>query len=303
MRFKQILPSDYPKFKVFFARQRYKLCAYSLSSIIVWSNHLYNPYGAIDGETLIICNKWTTRKKDPYLILPISQVKEYVPEELHDLAVTLGIEAYWFVPDDYIKRYKQSRIEHYFEVIEQKEFEDYVYLTEDLSELKGNKYSKKRNLIHQFERDYLRKGRVRIEKITPSVVSECNAFIEEWCKERGSGLGRDKGLAREKQAAINAVENINILEASGILVRIDGVFSAFGISSKLTNNMGALHFEKAFAGIKGLYQFVDNKCAKHLFNGCTYINKESDMNIRGLARAKKSYHPIMRIKSYRLRVR
>jgi len=303
VRFRRILPSDYPKLKGFFEFQRYRLCVYSLSSIIVWSNHLYNPYGAMEGEALIIYNEWASPKKDRYLILPISPVKEYVPEELYDLAVKLGIGTYWFVPDDYIKKYKQSRIEHFFEIIEQKEFEDYIYLTEDLSELKGNKYSKKRNLIHQFKRDYFGKGRVRIEKIAPSVVSECNDFIEKWGEERGFDLVRDKELACEKQALINAVENINILEANGILLRIDGVFSAFGISSKLTNNMGVLHFEKAFTGIKGLYQFIDNECAKYLFKGYTYINKESDMNIRGLARAKKSCHPIMRVKSYRLKVR
>jgi hypothetical protein len=87
---------------------------------------------------------------------------------------------------------------------------------------------------------------------------------------------------------------------NGILIRVDGVVSAFGIASHLTDNMGVLHFEKAFASMKGLYQYFDRECARRLFGNYTYINKESDMGIPGLAKAKKSYHPVMRVKSYKL---
>jgi hypothetical protein len=64
--------------------------------------------------------------------------------------------------------------------------------------------------------------------------------------------------------------------------------------------MATLQYEKAYDKIKGLYQYFDNQCAKRLFNGYTYINKESDMGVEGLAKAKKSYHPIHIIESFRL---
>jgi len=89
----------------------------------------------------------------------------------------------------------------------------------------------------------------------------------------------------------------------GILIRIGGEVSAFGICSHLTDTMGVLNFEKAYPDIKGLYQFLDNECAKRLFAGYTYINKESDMNIPNLAQSKKSYNPVMMIKSYCLTLR
>jgi uncharacterized protein len=96
------------------------------------------------------------------------------------------------------------------------------------------------------------------------------------------------------------LENLETLETDGIFIRVDGRVSAFGIASRLTREMGVLHFEKAFASVKGLYQFLDNECAKRLFSKYAFINKESDMNIPGLAKAKRSYHPAMRIKSFRL---
>jgi hypothetical protein len=67
--------------------------------------------------------------------------------------------------------------------------------------------------------------------------------------------------------------------------------------------MGVLNFEKAHGSIKGLYQFLDNECAKRLFTGYTYINKESDMKLPNLAQSKKSYNPVAIVKSYCLTMR
>ncbi|MDD5775825.1 MAG: phosphatidylglycerol lysyltransferase domain-containing protein, partial [Candidatus Omnitrophica bacterium] len=83
---------------------------------------------------------------------------------------------------------------------------------------------------------------------------------------------------------------------------IDGVVNAIAIMSALHEKTGVLHFEKAFSDIRGLYQFLDNECAKRLFSQYEFINKESDMNIAELAQSKKSYHPVQRIKSYCLTV-
>jgi hypothetical protein len=87
------------------------------------------------------------------------------------------------------------------------------------------------------------------------------------------------------------------------LIRVDGAVSALGIGSRLNGTMATLNFEKAFSGIKGLYQFLDNECAKKLFKGFRYINKESDMNLLNLAEAKQSYHPLLRVKSFVLALR
>lgn len=298
MVLKPITPADYPQLKRFFRRQEYRLCEYSLSLIIVWSNTEYQPYGAIDGDALIIGAEFATRKENRHLILPISPVKEHTPEELGDLAEKFGFRSFWFVPEDYIKAYGKKRISSFFAVAAQKDFNDYVYRTDDLVALKGNKYAKKRNLIHQFERNYLSNGRVKIEPMDPQSAPECIDFLEEWCEQNHCDVDVDLDLACEKQATINAIQNIDRLGVKGLLLRLDGKVSAFGIASQLTANMGVLHFEKADANIKGLYQYFDNQCAKELLNQYEYINKESDMNIPGLAKAKKSYHPAMIIKSY-----
>jgi hypothetical protein len=303
MEFKQLEVSDYHILKRFFKSQQYRLCNYSLLSLIVWSNQKLKTHYAVEDNTLIIYNKSTANPKDDHLILPISPADNVTPRYLFVLAEKLGFTDYWFVPEDFLVKYGAKEIEFYFEVNEQDAFDDYIYLRQDLILLKGNKYAKQRNLIHQFYKRYLTRRKVDIEMIDSSNARECVDFLHEWCELRKCDVDNGESLACEKMATINALNNIDRLEAKGLLIRIDGAVSAFGISSPLTDSMGVLNFEKAHASIKGLYQFLDNECAKRLFTGYTYINKESDMKLPNLAQSKKSYNPVAIVKSYRLTMR
>jgi hypothetical protein len=169
--------------------------------------------------------------------------------------------------------------------------------------LKGNKYIRQRNLIHQFHKKYIQRGKVEVEMINHANTSACLNFLQKWCEIRDCNLEENENLACEKLATVTTLKNFDALEAMGILIRIGGEVSAFGVCSHLTDSMGVLNFEKAYPDIKGLYQFLDNECAKRLFPGYTYINKESDMNLPNLAQSKKSYNPIIMIKSYCLTLR
>jgi hypothetical protein len=303
MNFKLLTDSDYDTVKLFFTGQPYNLCIYSPASLIAWSNRVFINHYAIADEVLFVAGESEDRPKDRHLILPISKDRVYSPEELHHFARKLGFEQYWYAPGDYLESLDRSELEDLFIMEEQREFEDYIYLTEDLAGLKGNRFSKKRNLIHQFSREYIRKGRVEVGDIHEIDVPVCLEFLEIWCKEYACDVDEESSLACEKEALITTLENIEHFESMGILIRVDGAVSALGIGSRLNRTMATLNFEKAFSGIKGLYQFLDNECAKKLFKGFRYINKESDMNLPNLAEAKQSYHPVLRVKSFALILR
>lgn len=303
MTFKPITPRDAASLKSFFAHQRYTLSAYSLPSILVWSNKTSQPYGAVLDDALIVYLEFPNDKSKRHLALPISVEADFSPEQLRELALQHGFNRYCFIPEDYVNHFEKNRIESLFAVEEDKKYEDYVYRTEDLATLAGSRYAGKRNLIRQFHQQYVLRQRVKTEMARPGVSSECITFVEKWCEERDCNEKQDEELMCEKQAMINALEHLDQLDMPGVLIRVDGEVSAVALSSYLTDSMGALHFEKAFARIKGLYQYLDNICAKTLFESYKYINKESDMGMPGLLKAKKSYHPVMRVKSYTLTLR
>lgn len=303
MNFKPVAVDDYETLKPFFAGHPYSLCVYSPASLIAWSFRSFKAYYRIEEGKLFIAGEMEENPGNSHLILPLAQERLFSAAELHRDAERLGFERYWRVPADYIERLDRSELEALFDLEEQKGYEDYIYLTEDLIQLKGNKYSKKRNLISQFTREYLRRGRVEVDEIQSKDVAECLQFLNIWCEQHDCDADPESDLACEKNAVITALENMERLEWKGLLVRVDGRVSAFGIGAPLNETTATLNFEKADSGIKGLYQFLDNECAKRLFSQYRYVNKESDMNLPNLAESKQSYNPVLRIKSYALTLR
>ena len=319
MNFKPVAIDDYRILKPFFTGHPYSLCVYSPASLIAWSFRSFKAYYAIEEGKLFIAGEMEEgdillqgvppnstmphRVTNRHLILPLAQGRLFSPAELHRHAERFGFERYWRVPADYIERLDHSELEALFDLEEQMGYEDYIYLTEDLIHLKGNKYSKKRNLINQFTREYLRKDRVEVEEILAKDVTECLQFLEIWCDQHDCEADPESDLACEKNAVITALENMERLEWKGLLIRVDGRVSAFGIGTRFNEKTATFNFEKADSGIKGLYQFLDNECAKRLFRRFRYLNKESDMNLPNLAESKQSYNPVLRIKSYALTLR
>ncbi len=298
---KPISIEDYALLNPYFVNQPYRLSIYSLLSVIVWSGQKYTSSYAIEDGAVILGNEAVNNPQDRYLVLPVNPKGSFSPEYLHQLARRLDYREYWFVPADYLQQFDLAAVESLFVVSEQPEYEDYIYLTEDLALLKGNRFSKKRNLIHQFDRTHKDTGRVAMERLTSSHAEECLEFLTKWCAEHGDCDGpENESLACEKRALTTALRSVDTLEGRGLLIRIDGVVSALAIASRLNDATGVLNFEKAFSDIRGLYQFLDNECAKQLFTGYRYINKESDMGLPDLAHSKKSYYPVDRLKSFKL---
>jgi len=303
MNFKSLDVADYNLLKTYFEGHPYGLSIYSLASLIAWSSLNYRSSYLLRNGILFIAGALDGSHEERHLILPVANGKVFSPAELVSFVRDLGFKTYRFVPENYLEKFDRAELESLFYLEEQSEFADYVYLTEDLIQLKGNKFSKKRNLISQFSREYLWKSRVSVEDIRREHIDACLEFLEIWCAERDCGVDKDSSLSCEKEALIKTLKNIESLEAEGILIRVDGKVSALGVGSRLNRTTGTLNFEKAFPRIKGLYQFLDNECAKRLFRDLKYINKESDMNIAALAESKRSYNPVMRIKSFAFHLR
>jgi len=293
-------PGDYDAYKPYFRNQSYELCIYTLPSMIVWTNSLARHFVEIREDMLLIYIDFPKGHAETHLIMPISPERIIEPEALSEICSFVDLPAISNVPESYINHFGRKRIAAFFQIEEQPEYEDYVYKTEDLSFLKGNKYAKKRNLISQFKKEYVNKNRVNIEQISNANAQDCLVFLEKWCEEKDCAEKRDKVLACEREAAINAITYNESIGIQGILLRIDGEVNAFGMASALNSNTGVLHFEKAFSSVKGLYQYFDRECARQLFVGYPLINKENDMSVPEIAHAKNSYFPAIKVKSFML---
>lgn len=170
---------------------------------------------------------------------------------------------------------------------------DYVYETSDLINLPGRKFHGKRNHLAQFERDY----NWSYEDITQENIEDCKAVAREWCEANG-GCDKENGNQNEGCAIRKAFENFDALQLAGGLIRIDGKPVAFTVGEEINPQTYLLHFEKAIDGYNGLYTAINHEFAARHLAGYKYVNREEDLGIEGLRKAKLSYRPAFLIQKY-----
>jgi hypothetical protein len=178
------------------------------------------------------------------------------------------------------------------EIMEDRNNFDYVYYNNDLAELKGRKYHKKRNLIAQCLGNY----RCTYEEITHEIIPEIKEMQDRWCAQRN--CENIPLLCHEYKAINNILDNAEELDIIGGAIRIDGTVQAYTIASALNKNTAAIHFEKAMPEFKGLYQLINQWFCQNSLASFKFVNREQDVGIGGIRRAKESYFPDHMIRKY-----
>ena len=178
---------------------------------------------------------------------------------------------------------------------------DYLYSIDKLADLAGKKLHGKRNHISRFcdqFPDWL------FEPITPAQVEECTAMEREWFRQEEE-MGRvDESLLRERQAVCTALAHMDELGLVGGLIRAGGRVVAFSLASPITERCFDVHFEKAYADLQGSYAVINRELARYLraaYPGIAYLNREDDMGLPGLRKAKLSYFPDILLEKYTAR--
>lgn len=166
---------------------------------------------------------------------------------------------------------------------------DYVYLQKDLTDLRGNILQKKKNHISRFSKFY---GNQYELKLFPEndIRNDILKVAEEWFIERNGNL--EESLIIEKDCIKTALENESILKLTGAVLYVNQKPIAMTLASPISENVLDIHFEKALGEYakNGAYAVINNLFAKKN-DKYLFINREEDMGIEGLRKAKLSYRP------------
>jgi len=179
-------------------------------------------------------------------------------------------------------------------IVEDRDNADYVYRREDLATLAGRHFTKKRNHINQCLAAY----DCQYELITEKTVPECLAMQDRWCAARDCKT--EPGLCGEYRAIEETLRHYGEFPITGGAIRIDGTIEAFAIGERLNPSTAVWHFEKAMSQFHGLGQLINQWFARENLAGFTYINREQDLGIPGLRKAKESYFPDHLVKKVRI---
>ena len=170
--------------------------------------------------------------------------------------------------------------------------DDYIYRTSDLINLSGKKYHSKRNHISKFTRN----NTWKYEDINETNIHEIKKLAEEWYIE--NTLNENKDLQQEREAILLAIENFYALNFKGGFIKVDGKPVAFTVGEEINKDVFVIHFEKALKNYAEAYAVINNEFAKRALRGYDFINREDDLGLEGLRRAKLSYYPIILLKKY-----
>ena len=167
---------------------------------------------------------------------------------------------------------------------------DYVYDINALAELSGKKYHGKRNHLNRFKEAY---PDYTVEPITDENAPRVKEMVDGWYRARleenphadyhMEAAAIDKALRHYKELAL---EGLVLLNGDEVL--------AFTIGSRLSFDTFDVHFEKARADVGIAYTAINYEFARYIrarYPDVRFLDREEDMGLEGLRRAKKSYNP------------
>ena len=189
---------------------------------------------------------------------------------------------------------------------------DYIYSAEGLATLAGNQNKKKRNHVSRFNRTYsdyeirpltpenyadaleVEKSWLKVESLGESGDSDCECTCE--CREAAWAERSEDEKSRHAEycAIVEALENFDVLGMKGAVLYVGGVPAGMTMASEIAPGAWDIHFEKVIDeyAVNGGYAIINKLFAERLVAaGAKFINREEDINIEGLRKAKLSYYP------------
>lgn len=259
-------------------------CEYSFANLFMWGKQRY----AVESDHIVLFSQYYKRSVYPF---PVGAGdKKAVLDDVMADALERGLECRITGITESDKELMESLYPDKFEYHRDRDFFDYVYAVEDLAQLKGRKYHGKKNHFNKFmamHPDY------KIEAISDKNILKVQDMVARWYKDRIEELP-DSDFTMEQKAIGKAFKNYKELGMEGIIITDHNEVLAMTMGSPLSYNTFDVNFEKALSGVDGAYAAINREFAVYITEThpeIEFLNREDDMGLEGLRKAKKSYHP------------
>ena len=238
--------------------------------------------------------KYTFREKNLIIMSNIDNQIRFRPpsgrynKNLYDQVLQLAKKQNSDYPFGVIdKKTKEWLLKNYpkLKVMPHRDFFDYVYLASDLAELAGSSYRKIRNRLNKFKKN----NKYSLSKISEENIDMVKKFLNRWCLWRD--CESDPLLEAEKKAILYSISHFFKLKLSGIAITINDNIEAISVYEKLNQDTAVVHYEKGSPDYDGIYKVINQETAKITQKNYKFINREPDMGLPGLRKAKMSYRP------------
>ena len=259
----------------------YRGCEFSFANVYLWAPHYRTKFAVID-DFLV----FHSEGEEPSFGFPLgSGDRKKVIDQLMAMCEAEGVPFRMHGITSEMFEELEKLYPGKFEIKYVRDVADYIYAYEDLAYLKGKKLHGKRNHINRF----MENNRWSYENISKENIPDCVEMAEQW--RSVNGCEEDEEKSAEMCVVLNALKYFEQLELSGGLIRVEDKVVAFTIGEPVGQDTFVVHIEKAFADIQGAYPMINQQFVLNHLAGYRYINREEDMGVEGLRKAKLSYNP------------
>ena len=284
LEFQKLDPANKVAYDAYLLHCGHRGCEYSFVNLYLWGRQK----AAFYGDNLVFFSQFN--RKSVYLFPVGAGDKRAVLDALIQDARERGIPCRFTGLTEADRQLLESLYPGKFRYHYDRDSFDYVYDINDLADLKGRKFQRKRNHLNRFlaaNPDH------SLEVITRENLAEVQALVNEWYALR---LEADPhaDYHMEMAAIGKALACREELGLEGLLLRVEGKPVAMTMGSRLNENTFDIHFEKALDIADGAYAAINNGFAKYLrekYPELLFLNREDDMGLEGLRKAKLSYNP------------
>ena len=290
IEFKDITPQDKELITSFTRHSHRRNCDLSFSNLCSWRFLYHTQFAISDGYLLL---RFWAEGKLVYM-MPIGQgdlrkVLEVLIQDAHQEKAPFCLLGICTDMCADLETLMPGR----FLFTADRDYADYLYLRTDLATLAGKKFQPKRNHVNKFKRMY---PDYEYTAITPDRIRECLELEAEWCK--ANNCDQHEGTGNERRALVYALHHFEELGLTGGILHADGRIAAFTFGMPINQDTFGVHVEKADTRIEGAYAMINFEFANHIPEQYTYINREEDLGIEGLRKAKLSYQPAIILEKY-----
>ncbi len=283
--FKTITLSDKATFDVCLQENRYRTCDFCFANLYAWRERFRTEYTIIK-ETLFLRLKELDGQI--YYMMPIGRMGlkeafDLIRSDAEERRIPFqmkGISQWMFNDID-------AAMPGEYEYIHDRGNDEYVYLSEKLITLSGKKLQSKRNHINRFQKDNPDWHYFPLTSQTD--YQECLYMLDEW--ESTDKANADKSIRYDYIATKEMLDNFEYLGLRGGAIRVNGKIVAFTVGEPLNEDYFVVHVEKAFGEINGAYTIINQQFIANEASEFKYINREEDMGLENLRKAKESYYP------------
>ena len=298
LNFKPVEAEDLEKLNPFFCKRPNKPCDSVFLDSFIWREYYNVRYAVSDDKAILWLMDLEGKTGSAMPICSEEDLEYYFWKLVEYFNTELKAPLYINLADEEaVEQLGLKNMPDKFKITEQVDLKDYLYDGNAMRTLSGKKLHKKKNHLNAFKREY--EGRYEYRRLCCSDRGDVWKFLDRWREEKGEEV--EEHLDYEVRGIHEILKNCSLLNVRMSGVYIDGHLEAFTIGSyNPLEQMAVIHIEKANPEIRGLYQFINQQFLIEEFPEAVLINREDDLGLEGLRKAKLSYNPIDYARKYQV---